>query len=238
MMTILRWSRSFSTPMLRNAFLWKNFTRQPALRIRSTTSLPASLEPSASSSTRTCTPAWARSISASATRRPSCPSFHRKVSKCTELAGRTDARDEHVEEGAVLVHLDLVACHGRAERQARQAGHELVDRVVAFDVQRGVAVTADRPDHQNLDDHQHQQHAAPKRPAHCKTSEAAPRRFSRCRAKSGTTMVNSLGFTNFPPRCDGLRRVWLDQPGSVVTRGAVAAVDQYSRFESLPDDRR
>ena len=69
------------------------------------------------------------------------------------VAGCTDALDEHVEEGAVLVHLDLVAGHGRAQRQARQARHELVDRVVAIDLQRGVAVAADRPDHQDLDGH-------------------------------------------------------------------------------------
>ena len=39
------------------------------------------LVPVASSSTRTCTPARARSESASATRCPSAPSFHRNVSK-------------------------------------------------------------------------------------------------------------------------------------------------------------
>ena len=84
MTTSLRWSRSLSTPRLRSPRLWKNFTRQPAARNCSIVSLPIPAEPVASSSTRTCLPVRAWALNASATREPSDPFFHRKVSKCTE----------------------------------------------------------------------------------------------------------------------------------------------------------
>ena len=84
MTTSLRWSRSLSRPMLRHAPGWKNTTLHPAWRICRTVLRPTFLAPFASSSTRTRRPARACADSAPARRAPRTPSFHRKVSKCTE----------------------------------------------------------------------------------------------------------------------------------------------------------
>ena len=71
--------------MLRSVRSWKNATLAAGVaHLLRDSPCRSSCEPLASSSTRTFTPARARSISASARRRPSTPSFHRKVSKCTD----------------------------------------------------------------------------------------------------------------------------------------------------------
>ena len=51
-------------------------------------------------------------------RRPSSPSFHRNVSKCTDRVAACDLLEQRLEEGAVLEHLDRVAFDSAAVRQA------------------------------------------------------------------------------------------------------------------------
>ncbi len=72
---------------------------------------------------------------------------------------RPDAADQDIEERPVLMYLHPVACHRRAERQARERGHQLVDRRVALDVQVRVFVAADRPYDQGQEDHDPEQEA-------------------------------------------------------------------------------
>src|SRR5688500_17565660 len=79
----LRWSRSANTPMLRSVRGWYIASRQPASFIRRCAASPILRQPWASSTRRTCSPARACAANASAMRRPSAPSFQRKVSKCT-----------------------------------------------------------------------------------------------------------------------------------------------------------
>ena len=180
---------------------------------------PSCLPPRASSSTRTCTPARARRQNASASRRPSTPSFHRKVSKCTLCCRRVDVGDQRVEEGAVLEDLDAVAGHRHAERQPGQRRQQLLDRLAALDRQLRVAVRADRPDHQ----HQQRDHApAARSPAPSRRSTACPlssRRFhdavaGAAECRPGTDDVAAVPAHDVDRDCDSTSAAY----GAIVQR--------------------
>jgi hypothetical protein len=68
------------------------------------------------------------------------------------LRGLADLLDQHLEERAVLEHLDRIAGDRRRQGKAGERGHQLVDRLVALDVQIGIAMPLDRPDDQRQDD--------------------------------------------------------------------------------------
>jgi hypothetical protein len=87
------------------------------------------------------------------------------------VLGLLDAVDEDVPEGAVDQHLDGVAVHRRAEGQAGQGGHEVLDAGIAFDLELGIAMPADGPDHQ-AQDHYDAHEARERQPAYAPGSFA------------------------------------------------------------------
>ena len=117
--TSFRWSRSPITPRLRMCHLWNLTSLQPESSSCCSVDLPIFFDPTASSRTRTVTPArlWRRARQHALAQHAFLPQealeVHRALCSCNLF-------DQDVEEGAVLEHLDAVALYRRAESKTRQ----------------------------------------------------------------------------------------------------------------------
>ena len=131
MTTILRWSRSFSTPMLRNVRSWKNLTTvQPAVAHQlALVACPSSSSPCASSSTRTCTPGPGALGQAHRPRagraRPPSTGRSRSAPSCCAAPMRSISTSKNAPFSSTSTALPSTAV---PSVRPGERGHQLVDR--------------------------------------------------------------------------------------------------------------